>query len=111
MRQEKISTTIVRIAVARLESTFRMPDFAKMAVIPANNAEPNANTIHIQTSWLQVAETTIIRNFTISSLPAWFHGLWSVHTELVNIPSRVPLGALTESISRNLVPTKIDKYR
>lgn len=36
--QENSSTTAVRIAVARVESVFLMPIFAKIAVIPANKA-------------------------------------------------------------------------
>lgn len=35
------------MAVARLESTFLRPILAKIAVKPANTAEPNANVIHI----------------------------------------------------------------
>ena len=45
--QEKASTTMVRSAVARLESVLRMPHLAKTAVIPAKNAEPKANRTHI----------------------------------------------------------------
>lgn len=44
---ENINTTIVRSAVATVESVFLIPHFAKIEVIPANKAEPNANTIHI----------------------------------------------------------------
>ena len=39
MSQEKITTTIVRIAVARDESVFPIPTFAKIAVIPAKKVE------------------------------------------------------------------------
>ena len=45
--QAKRSTTMVRIAVATVESVFLIPHFARIAVIPAKNAEPNANVIHI----------------------------------------------------------------
>jgi hypothetical protein len=41
------STTMVRIAVATVESVFLIPLFAKIDVNPANSAEPNANGIHI----------------------------------------------------------------
>lgn len=44
---EKISTTIVLIAVATVESVFFIPHFARIAVSPAKIAEPNANTTHI----------------------------------------------------------------
>ena len=39
----------VRTAVAAVESVFLIPHFASIAVIPAKNAEPNANHIHIIT--------------------------------------------------------------
>ncbi len=39
---EKARTTIVRIAVATVESVFRMPHLANTAVKPANSADPNA---------------------------------------------------------------------
>ena len=42
MLQENSNTTVVRIAVARLESTPRRPAFASTEVIPANSAEPPA---------------------------------------------------------------------
>lgn len=45
--QEKSSTTIVRSAVAVLESVSRIPIFASIDVIPAKRAEPKANIIHI----------------------------------------------------------------
>ena len=32
---------MVRIAVATVESVFRIPDFARIDVTPAKNAEPN----------------------------------------------------------------------
>ena len=44
---EKISTTMVRMAVATSESVFLMPHFARTAVIPAKNAEPTANKPHM----------------------------------------------------------------
>ena len=47
MIHEKISTIMVRIAVAVLESVFLIPHFASMEVSPANRADPNANRIHI----------------------------------------------------------------
>ena len=42
MTQENSSTTMVRIAVATLESVFRMPHFARMDVTPAKKADANA---------------------------------------------------------------------
>ena len=48
----KIRTTMVRIAVATVESVFRMPHLARMAVTPAKNAEPIANRSHISVSLL-----------------------------------------------------------
>ena len=44
---EKSSTTTVRIAVATEESVFRMPHFARIAVIPAKKAEAKAKNNHI----------------------------------------------------------------
>ena len=44
---EKIRTTIVRMAVATVESVLRMPHLASTAVSPANSAEPNAYKIHM----------------------------------------------------------------
>ena len=45
--QENASTTTVRIAVATSESVFRIPHFARIAVIPAKKEEPTAYNIHI----------------------------------------------------------------
>ena len=45
--QEKIRMTIVRIAVATLELTPRIPIFARIAVTPAKKAEPKANRIQL----------------------------------------------------------------
>lgn len=42
MSQAKTATTTVRSAVARLESTFSMPIFARMEVTPAKRADKNA---------------------------------------------------------------------
>jgi hypothetical protein len=47
MREAKISTITVRMAVATFESVFLIPIFARIAVIPANRADPKANKIHI----------------------------------------------------------------
>src|SRR5665213_1659581 len=44
MPQVKISTTVVRMAVARLELTPDTPIFAKIAVIPAKKADNKAQT-------------------------------------------------------------------
>lgn len=44
---ENISTIIVRTAVAASESVFLIPHFVRIAVMPAKNAEPKANSIHI----------------------------------------------------------------
>ena len=44
---ENRRTTIVLIAVATLESVFLIPILARIAVIPANTAEPKANKTHI----------------------------------------------------------------
>lgn len=41
------TTTMVRIAVARLELTPSIPIFANMDVSAANTADPNANQNHI----------------------------------------------------------------
>lgn len=48
MTHAKISTMIVRMAVATVESVLRMPHFARMDVRPANSAEPTAYNNHIQ---------------------------------------------------------------
>ena len=40
--QENTSTTQVRTAVATVESVRRIPHLARMAVMPAKKAEPNA---------------------------------------------------------------------
>ena len=61
MSHENASTTMVRSAVATLESVFLIPHFAKIAVRPANKAEPNANIIHILGSLLGC----ICRNFSL----------------------------------------------
>ena len=42
IRQAKMRTTIVRIAVATVESVSLIPHFASIAVTPAKKAEPNA---------------------------------------------------------------------
>jgi len=42
-----ITTTIVRIAVARLDPTPSIPTFASIDVSAAKNAEPSANQNHI----------------------------------------------------------------
>lgn len=44
---KKNNTTIVRNAVATCEFVFLIPHLAKIDVIPAKNAEPNAHNIHI----------------------------------------------------------------
>ena len=38
---------MVLMAVATVESVSRMPHLARMAVIPAKNADPHANATHI----------------------------------------------------------------
>lgn len=43
---EKMSIMIVLMAVASIESVFFTPTFARIAVIPANKAEPKARIIH-----------------------------------------------------------------
>lgn len=48
--QENASTTAVRIAVARVESVFFTPIFARIAVTPANRAEAQASPSHIPVS-------------------------------------------------------------
>ena len=48
MTQEKSRTTMVRMAVATVESVRRMPHLARIAVSPAKSAEPNAMRIHIR---------------------------------------------------------------
>ena len=45
-----IKTTIVRNAVATWESVFLIPHLAKIDVIPANKADPNAYKTHINQS-------------------------------------------------------------
>ncbi len=50
--QEQRTTTMVRIAVATVESVCRIPSLAKIAVRPAKKAEPSAKTIHIYRSCL-----------------------------------------------------------
>ena len=40
--QENSSTTMVRTAVATVESVFRIPHFARIEVMPAKKAEPAA---------------------------------------------------------------------
>jgi hypothetical protein len=44
---EKSKTITVRIAVATCESVFFIPHLAKIDVIPAKNADPNAKSSHI----------------------------------------------------------------
>jgi hypothetical protein len=47
MSHENISMMMVLMAVASIESTFLIPIFARIAVAPANSAEPKARSIHI----------------------------------------------------------------
>lgn len=54
--QENSSTTMVRIAVAASESVFLMPHFARIAVKPANSAEPNAKSTHIHVAFLSCVQ-------------------------------------------------------
>lgn len=49
-----MSTIIVRIAVATLESVFLIPHFARIDVNPAKTAEPNAYKIHVVTDLLSM---------------------------------------------------------
>lgn len=55
MSQAKRSTTIVRTAVATSESVWRMPHFARMDVMPAKRAEPQAARIHMRSSFSSVS--------------------------------------------------------
>ncbi len=57
---EKISTTMVRIAVAASESVFLIPHFARTDVRPAKRAEPNAKSIHIMFALLSIYHEIII---------------------------------------------------
>ena len=50
INHEKIKTTIVRNAVATWESVFLIPHLARIDVIPANKADPNAYKTHINKS-------------------------------------------------------------
>src|SRR5690554_2980057 len=50
--QEKRSTTIVRMAVATLESVFLTPILERIAVNPAKIADPKANKTHISATLL-----------------------------------------------------------
>ena len=54
MPQAIITTTTVRIAVARLEFTPSMPILARMDVSAAKTAEPNANHNHICSSPISI---------------------------------------------------------
>ena len=47
MTQANARTTMVLMAVATVESVSRMPHLARMAVIPAKNADPHANATHM----------------------------------------------------------------
>ncbi len=47
MAQAKARTTVVRIAVARFESTWATPTLASRAVAAANTAESRAHPIHV----------------------------------------------------------------
>ena len=58
---DMISTTIVRTAVATVESVLRIPHFASIAVIPAKNAEPAANKSHICNSSFLAAAVDIFQ--------------------------------------------------
>ena len=48
MAHAKSIATIVRYAVATVESTFCRPHLARMDVTPANTAEHTAKTSHIE---------------------------------------------------------------
>ena len=61
MTHAKISTMIVRMAVATVESVLRMPHFARTDVRPANSAEPTAYSNHIQIA----SFSTIVRSLPV----------------------------------------------
>jgi hypothetical protein len=48
IKNEKISTTAVRSAVATSDLVFLIPHFASIAVSPANTADITAANIHIK---------------------------------------------------------------
>ena len=54
INHEKIKITIVLIAVAKCESIFLIPIFARIAVIPAKNADPKAYIIHMDNPSLSI---------------------------------------------------------
>ena len=62
MPQATISTTKVRIAVAKLELTPSMPILAKIEVKAAKKAEKNANTAHITIFYHFVPKDTQYNN-------------------------------------------------
>ena len=47
MSQEKKSTIMVRMAVATVESVFRMPHLARIEVTPAKRADKSAKSTHM----------------------------------------------------------------
>ena len=47
MIRANAGTTMVRIAVAMVESVLRIPHFGSIEVSPANSADANASTTHI----------------------------------------------------------------
>ena len=61
-----ITTTTVRMAVARLEFTPSIPIFAKIDVKAANTADPVANQNHA------IAVPLPAHFIVLDSLPSWF---------------------------------------
>lgn len=75
--QENASTTTVRIAVATSESVFRIPHFARIAVIPAKKEDPTAYNIHILSIFLPVTAAfyDLFNQIGFESLHDFFHCL------------------------------------
>ncbi|MEY2496565.1 MAG: hypothetical protein QOD12_121 [Verrucomicrobiota bacterium] len=64
--QVKTRITVVRIAVAKFESTPVTPIFAKMAVAPAKTAESND---HVSQLFISHREVQMVTNFRSRSRP------------------------------------------
>jgi hypothetical protein len=74
--------TLVRIAVARFELTSVTPIFAKMAVMPANNAERSAQINHCIHYGHRGGIFCLVRGFTVHRSPFALNALLGILNEI-----------------------------
>ena len=77
---EKNSTTTVRIAVATVESVFRMPHLARIDVSPENRAEPKAKNSHIDMRLPFLDHRSLVLQYSTSCLnfPRFFPSFYNM---------------------------------